>query len=570
MRKRLRTRRLFIPFSYKIMIPYLVLVLLTDALIGSISYSMLVKSRTELAESSIRTLVSQIRTNMAYKMDEIQRMSDTLFSSLSFQNAIVLKGNQLETMLNIRDNIIPELKAPLVLYVNHIRLALYVTNDQFLEVTGDSMTAPITKSDYYVLMAGEIENSDWFRRLDADDGGTPWHQIEMDPALGNLSHFRKLVSYNGGSSPIGYLRATVRLDELLGSDENAPFDQGFSIRLVDGNTGETLYEKGTATASPNGSFLSIKEEVSDLGYVIEAQIPHAYLNKGAGRLQRLIGLICLASFAVMASIGLVVARLSGMRMKRIVKQVRSFKDGSLYKRIAISGNDEFVQIAHSFNQMAADIEQLINDVYVQGLQKKQAELDALQAQISPHFLYNTLSAIGSLANLGEAQKVTQMVQALSRFYRLTLSEGHSIITVEQEVEQVAAYLDIQRVKYADAFSVAFDIADEIKPYPVLKLILQPFVENIFKHAWFGETISIRIWGRLTERGIELGIIDNGVGMRPETLHSLQSEAAQAGGYGLKNVEERIKLRYGPDYGIAIRSLYGAGTAVRLLLPAEKP
>ena len=181
-------------------------------------------------------------------------------------------------------------------------------------------------------------------------------------------------------------------------------------------------------------------------------------------------------------------------------------------------------------------------------QKKQAELDVLQAQISPHFLYNTLSTIGSLANLGEVQKVTQMVKGLSKFYRLTLNGGNVYISLEKELEQVGTYLEIQRVKYADTFEVYFDIEPEILHTPVIKLILQPFVENIFKHAWFGETIAIRITGKRLGDRIELKIIDNGIGMRPETLKKMLSNTVQSDShsdkYGLKNVEERIKLRYG--------------------------
>ncbi|MDG0795028.1 histidine kinase [Cohnella ginsengisoli] len=193
----------------------------------------------------------------------------------------------------------------------------------------------------------------------------------------------------------------------------------------------------------------------------------------------------------------------------------------------------------------------------------------LQAQISPHFLYNTLSTIGSLANLGEADKVTKMVQELSKFYRLTLNEGQVYISLEEEVEQVKAYLDIQRVKYADTFQVYVDIDPDILRVPIIKLVLQPFVENIFKHAWFGESIAIRITGRrLGGDRIELKVIDNGIGMRPDTLKRMRSSEARSGGYGLKNVEERIKMRYGSDFGIRIGSYYGAGTTVELILPMD--
>ena len=211
---------------------------------------------------------------------------------------------------------------------------------------------------------------------------------------------------------------------------------------------------------------------------------------------------------------------------------------------------------------------MINSVYIEGLQKKQAELEALQAQINPHFLFNTLSTISSLANLGETQKATEMIQRLTRFYRLTLNKGHVIITLSKELEQVETYLHIQRVKYADAFDVHIDVDPALLRLQVIKLILQPMVENIFKHAWFGETITIRITGRRVGDRIELNVIDDGVGMSPAQVKRIMQGPSHAGGYGVKNVDERIKLRYGADYGVRIYSIRGGGTTVRIELPVD--
>ncbi|WP_169087558.1 histidine kinase [Paenibacillus sp. PL91] len=569
--RRFRLGRLYIPFTYKMMIPYLLLVLMTDLLIGYISYTMLIQSRTEMAETNIRTAMKQTRNNIEYQMDEINRMSSTLFTSLTFQNALQNKGDPLEVMLKMRDDIIPQMKAPLQLYGNNIRLVLYTVNEKMYDVPGDNMEKEITRRDYYVFPASSIQNTDWFKSIQAMNQDNLWLQLDTDKKLDHISHFRKLVSSSGMASVIGYIRVTARFDELFGNFDTFPIDQGISLRLVDTTTGATLYTRGsTDTHSKQSNELSIKEQISGTPFIIESLVPHAYLNKDASRMQRVIGTVCMISFLVMAFIGFIVARLSGKKMKRIVTLVRSFQEGNFHKRIVFTGNDEFVHIADSFNQMATSIQELIKNEYVQGIQKKQAELDVLQAQISPHFLYNTLSTIGSLANLGEVQKVTQMVQGLSKFYRLTLNGGNVYISLEKELEQIEAYLDIQRVKYADTFKVYFDIEPDILHTPIIKLILQPFVENIFKHSWFGKSIAIRITGKRLGDHIELKVIDNGIGMRPDTLRKMQSNTLQPDNqsdkYGLKNVEERIKLRYGNDFGIRIGSHYGGGTTVQIILP----
>ncbi|MDO3409288.1 sensor histidine kinase [Saccharibacillus sp. CPCC 101409] len=578
-----RSARRYMPFTYKTMIPYLLLVLLTDAVIGSISYSMLTDSRTEMAETSIRTSMKQASANIRYKMDEIQRMSDTLFGSVPFQRALQEDGDPLDVYLTMTDEIIPALKAPLQLFGNDIRLMLYTPNPDLNAVSGDNLELPIKNSDYYILPLAGIEDADWFDELENEDRDNGWLQIDTDRKLGNISHFRRLVSYSDYKTGIGYIRITASLEDLFGGLEAFPIAEGFTVSMLDSSAGQTLFRKGPQQEPEEGSgsvsYLTLSERIPGTDLLIETKVPRRYLTRDAGRLQQAIVLVCALSFAVMACIGFLVARLSGRKISRILSTVRSFQKGRLEKRLHFSGSDEFVQIADAFNAMAASIDELLRSVYRQGVQTKQAELEALQAQINPHFLYNTLSTISSLANLGEIGKVTEMVHGLSRFYRLTLNRGSVQITVERELEQIEAYLDIQRVKYAEAFRVHFDIEPGIEQATIIKLVLQPFVENIFKHAWFGERISILITGRREDDLIVLQVIDDGIGMKPGTLRELTEprEASgdedghgSSGGYGVKNVDERIKLKYGQPYGVVIGSVYGGGTTVRLTFPADLP
>ncbi|WP_123039391.1 sensor histidine kinase [Cohnella candidum] len=559
----------YMPFTYKMMIPYLLLVLLTDISVGYLSYTMLIDSRTEMAETNIRTAMEQTRNNVKYQMDEIQRMSDTLFGSVPFQRALQRRGEPLQIYLTMLDEIVPQIQAPLQLFGNKIRLILYTMNPDLNEVPGEDLNQPITKSDYYILPFDTIRDAGWFRSFTSQNRDNVWVPLDTDRELQNISQIRKLVSFNDYTTTIGYLRITANLEDLLGNFDTFPVEEGISLRLIDRTTGESLYQRGQAALqAQDQDVLKLTEDIPGSSFTIETFVPPSYLTKDASKLQMAISAVCAASFLVMAMIGLVVARLSGRKMSRIVGLVRSFEEGNFRKRIHFSGNDEFVHIADAFNVMATNIQELIDSVYVQGIQKKQAELEALQAQINPHFLYNTLSAVSSLANLGETDKVTGMVRGLSKFYRLTLNQGQVYIPLAKELEQVETYLDIQRVKYADRFTVSFDVEESILGDRVIKLILQPFVENIFKHAWFEDTIAIRIVGRKLGDRIELKVIDNGIGMKPETVRGLLDGPSLSGGYGLKNVDERIKLRYGPGYGIEIASVYGGGTSVRILLPAE--
>lgn len=564
-------KRKYMPFTYKMLIPYLLLVLVTDAIIGYISYSMMVQSRTEMAESNIRTGMEQARSNIRYQMDEIQRMSDTLFGSLPFQRALQTKGEPYEIYLVMLDEIVPQITAPLNLFGNNIRLLLYTVNSDLNLVSGDDLNAPIEDSDYYILPLEEIEQSEWYQSYRNSELDNIWLQIDTDQKLGNISHIRRLVSYGDYKTVIGYVRITVPLDDLFGDFATFPIEEGIVLTLVDAAEPATvLYQRGGVNESKQDQdYLRLEESIPGADFKIVTLVPKAYLTKDTGKLQQSIVTVCVISFAGMSLIGSMVARLSGRKMARIVRFVRSFQEGNFTKRIAFRGNDEFVHIADAFNVMAGNIQDLIDREYVQGIQRKQAELEALQAQINPHFLYNTLSTISSLANLGETEKVTQMVQGLSRFYRLTLNDGQVITPLRNEIRQVQTYLEIQRVKYADSFQIYIDVEEDIQDMPVMKLILQPFVENVFKHAWFGESIAIVISAVRSGEHILFKVIDNGIGIQPDRMKTLFASGEQTGGYGIRNVDERIKLRYGEEYGVSIASLYGGGTTVSIILPFQE-
>lgn len=550
------------------MVPYLLLVLLTDLLIGFYSYSSLIQSRTEMAKTNLQTGIQQTRSQFAFQMGEIQRMSNSLFKDRSFNQSLETEGKPHDIYLVMLDRIIPALESPLQQFGNHIQLVIYPMNPAIMKVYGDDLLQkPIKNSDYLIIPADEVKSTDWYASLISSGMDGCWVQIEADQYLENISFVHRLISYQDYQTVIGYVRIVMRLDDLLNNFDAFPLNQGISLSLVDDSTGTTLYQRGEEIQNIRDTSIILKEIISGTTYSIKVTVPEAYLHKDSRELQARIAAVCAVSFLIMTSIGLFVARLSGRKMRYIVKQIRTFQQGDFGKRMQISENDEFGQIAKAFNAMAENIQELINSVYMEGLRKKQAELEALQSQINPHFLYNTLSSIISLASMGEIPKVTDMVRKLSLFYRLSLNEGEVDLTLEKELEQVKAYIDIQRTKYEDAFTVHYDIEPDIYTCSVIKLILQPFVENVFKHAWFGESIAIVIKGRRIGEQIELKVIDNGIGIRRNARQELEPGRQESGGCGIRNVDERIKLRYGKACGVSITSIYGAGTTVCILLPA---
>lgn len=242
------------------------------------------------------------------------------------------------------------------------------------------------------------------------------------------------------------------------------------------------------------------------------------------------------------------------------------------------GQDELAVLNESFNQMMERIGNLVEDIRVEQLKLRAAELQLLQAQINPHFLYNTLDAIIWLAESGQKDQVITMVSALSDFFRTTLSKGRDFITVREEETHIESYLKIQQFRYRDILEYSIDIPEELYGCQVLKLTLQPVVENALYHGIKNK----RGMGHIVVRGSCLGnllmltVEDDGIGMTAERLEAVrrglskEMDSESEDGFGLYNIQQRIKLYYGQEYGMEIQSVYGKGTKVVITIPAKRP
>ena len=249
--------------------------------------------------------------------------------------------------------------------------------------------------------------------------------------------------------------------------------------------------------------------------------------------------------------------------------------------IRTKGDNSIVEIQKlntSVNQMIKKIGQLVDDIRVEEINLRAAELRLLQEQINPHFLYNTLDNIIWLAESGEDEEVVKMVSSLSSFFRTTLSKGRDYITIAEEREHIESYLSIQKFRYRDILPYDIDFEDEILDHSILKLTLQPIVENALYHGIKNKRGMghIQIDGRMAGDNIEFIVSDNGIGMREEeaehlrkVISGLVSDDRSGGGFGLFNVNQRLQLNYGKEYGLNIESTYNVGTTIRVKIPAVK-
>lgn len=248
-------------------------------------------------------------------------------------------------------------------------------------------------------------------------------------------------------------------------------------------------------------------------------------------------------------------------------------EGNLEEYAEIEGTEEIRQLSETYNKMINDINHYISEIYRAESEKRSAEIHALQMQINPHYMYNTLTSIKWLAWQGDMNKTTKVIDAFISLLRNTISNTEGFILVEQEIENLKNYVLINQVRYGDNVNVEYFIAMDCNQYKVPKLILQPFVENAFFHAFpEGKKGSIQVFARRDKDCLRFDIIDNGIGIEKKKLQLLQKKEGQKGehftGIGVENVDDRIKMIYGKDYGIKILSEEKRGTTITILLPAD--
>ncbi|ASS64727.1 MULTISPECIES: sensor histidine kinase [unclassified Paenibacillus] len=265
---------------------------------------------------------------------------------------------------------------------------------------------------------------------------------------------------------------------------------------------------------------------------------------------------------------------------RVVRKMRLVEQGLLDIRVPVQGKDETVLLGSSFNSMTERLGGLLTEVREEQVRKQRAEMMLMQAQIKPHFLFNTLESINALAAQNEGAKIMLMVHRLSRLLRTSMHHKEEI-TVHEELEHVRSYLEIQKYRFEDLFHYELDVDEEALEYRILKLTLQPLVENSIQHGFDGleHAGMIRVSVSIVSGSIVLEVADNGIGMDGEAMGRIAEgrkeekwspmEDGERGGLGLRNVADRLRIHYGPGYGMMICSSPGQGTTIRCTIPRNR-
>ena len=258
-------------------------------------------------------------------------------------------------------------------------------------------------------------------------------------------------------------------------------------------------------------------------------------------------------------------------LRRLVKQMSNITKSDLDNYIPVSGSYESRQLGHAYNYMLDELHDYVDQLVQTQHEQRNAELAALQSQINPHFLYNTLASVKVLVQQGNKDRAAETINALIGLLQNTISDVSQTVTVEQEVENLKNYVFINHVRYGGRIKAAFYVAPDCTHYHVPKLVIQPFIENAFFHGFIKkETGTIHVMVSRAGESLICEIMDNGDGIEGlvmgETLPNPKNNRQLFSGIGIRNVHDRIELLYGSPYGVTIMSTVGEGTRVTVTLP----
>ncbi|HEY0827743.1 MAG TPA: sensor histidine kinase [Bacilli bacterium] len=449
-----------------------------------------------------------------------------------------------------------------------------------------------------IFTLDEIKPTSWYKELAASNSTTIWFKPPPTEQRAD-SHETRLVSaarfiwnLKGLSQKAGISRVDISESSLQTILSKAKITDHSSVYLQN-SQGEIMASSQLAKDVPttiNPKLLSTLPELewttarfnnremmvnyqrienTDWNLVSIIPLNEVFAAITEKRNQLFLFMFIIATFAYF--LAYYISDFSTKSINQLIRRMRKVQTGDLDAIISKYGKDEIGDLVESFNFMLQKITVLIEEQFQSGKALKQAELKTLQAQINPHFLYNSLDVINCIAINRKMPDISQMVIALTNFYKLGLNKGKEIVTIQDEIEHVQVYVEIQNIRFENSIHLVIDLPDEMCEYPILKISLQPLVENAILHGIFEkpeQTGTITISGHLADDCIILFIADDGVGIPQEVLDRLfepdLSESKH--GFGIKNIQDRLVLTYGDKYGLNIKSVVGEGTRVEMKFP----
>ena len=552
-------------------------------LMGISFYGRLVSQMTSVIQEENQTMLAQVNHSVDSYLRTIMKLSDSLYYDV-IKNAD-LSDESIHSELNLLYDSSRDYVSNIALFSKdgelvdtvpaaRIKTDLDVTKEEWFSDTLErTENLHFTTPHVQYIFDNDENQYTWVitltRAVELTRGvSTEQGILLIDITYGSLKQL--LDSITMGNH--GYLYMISSGGQLIYHPQMQLIDAGQLEENIQAAVG---YRDGNYRESYQGRIRDVTvKSVGYTGWKLVGVTPEqdSYLNTLKTKLFMvfLVGLFLLILMIINASIS---SRIT-VPIRELEKSVNALETGNLDAEVYQGGSYEIRHLGRSIGDMAKQIKVLMQDIVAEHESKRKSEFDTLQSQINPHFLYNTLDIIVWVIENEQKSEAVKVVTALARFFRISLSKGKSIITVRDELEHVRNYLMIQQMRFKNKFTYTIDAAPEVLGLASLKLMLQPLVENAIYHGMEfkdGDGI-IAVTAVQKEDGLWFTIQDNGLGMTEEQVESLLTEHAhvsskRGSGIGVKNVNERIRLYFGNEYGLSIESEPDEGTTIRIHLPA---
>ncbi|WP_418667518.1 cache domain-containing sensor histidine kinase [Allofournierella sp.] len=560
----------------KLLLMFLTAMIAPLCLITIFFYQRTEQRLLEITYKNMYSSNQQISSNVKAQLDRFQQISSLIYTDETMQGyltQVYTKDYPIVEAYNYIDGVLYSL---LTANANIASIRLYVNNETIPE--DGLFLQHITLTPFAEQYLDELSRT---------SGGDFFSNVIQDESGGNIIYLGRILNFNTEMQPYGMVTIGFNEDLLYSLIEKE--EQTKSVYLLNENDiiisasdksllnerfsdvfGQQLQQNQEIITIAGEPYLLVYNTMY-LGWKTVSLTPLDEVMQPSRKTAVQIVIIAVVSLVISTCMVVVIARYLSRRLNKLNRQAAQIEQGNFTVWPSDYDGDEIGQLGAAFNQMSVRLKTLIDELYVKELAKRDAELYALQSQINPHFLYNTLSGISSLAVQNGDQEVSRIVNHLARFYQISLNMGYQYIALEKELALTRHYIAIQHMRFGTDFTESWEIDDSLLNHKVLKLILQPFVENAINHARAENDVPLHITIRAyravrTEKCILfLEVEDDGCGMPDEQMKNVLSVQSSKG-YGILNVHKRIQLAYGGDYGVSILSGAGRGTKIVLALP----
>ena len=567
-----------------IMIVFSVISISITLILGIVMYIRFSAVNRQETIQTAQTLMEQTGETLEDYLVSMRQISDTVYYNVIKDGAFPDQDQNIQKGVNLlyeanRDNL--------------RTIAIYNSYGSLMAaepVASQKEDPDVTSQDWYKQAVEEMENMHFstphIQNL-FDDGSMRYYWV--------ISLSRAVDLTDNGDSQMGVLLVDMdyssisRMLQQINASDNGQYyylcDSSGEIiyhprqiQISEGianenNDTESGYKDGVYDEMFEGEHRKvIVNTISYTGWKLVGVIPYSTFTSGMLNMRYFVGMLMLLTAMMLVVINRVVSVGISRPILRLNDSVREYEAGEK-PEIYIGGSLEIRHLGYSIQKSYEQIDSLMKKIVLEQNERRKSELDALQSQINPHFLYNTLESITWMIEGERNDEAAFMITQLARLFRISLSKGRTVITVADELQHARSYMNIQKIRYKNAFSVVFDVDQEVCSCCTVKLILQPILENAINYGVSGmdDCGEIRVTGRLEDGNVILSVTDNGIGMSEEQVALILTDSSRmhkrGSGVGLVNVNNRIRLLFGGEYGLTVESEPDEGTTVYVRIPA---